>query len=111
MSVKVAEYNFPEHKRGTTFENHKIIISKNLTGCQIIMQFKSNYGSKMAYEFKTSDNSILITNPSIGEFELQKRLLDVPKGTYNYDGLIIFSDSSKKVYFEGIQVITDNYSA
>ncbi len=111
MSVKTSKYDFPEHKRGTTFESQTFSLGTiDLTGASILMQFKSSHSSKMIYEFKTIDNSIIITAPLTGTFELQKRILDFPKGAYFYDCLITFLDGEKKVYFEGTQVITDRIS-
>jgi hypothetical protein len=111
MSVKPATYNFPAHKRGTTFDAQKLVLNGvNLTGATIIMQFKELNNSKVIYEFKTVDGSILLTNPAVGEFELQERILDVPKCTYYYDCLIILASEEKKVYFEGSQIITNRIS-
>jgi len=71
MSVVVAKYNFIKHKRGTTFEKQKMKLEgKDLTGCQILIQFKANYGTKMAYQFSTFDNTILFTDQINGEFDL-----------------------------------------
>lgn len=111
MSVVVDIYNFPSHKRGTTFDAKKITLTgKNITGATIVMKFKPSFNSQTVYEFKTSDNSILLTAPLLGEFEMQSRIIDVPKGVYKYDCFITFSTSNRKSYFEGIMEITDSIS-
>lgn len=111
MSVKPAIYNFPDHKSGTTFDAQKMVLTGlNLTGATILMQFKELNNSKVIYEFKTSDNTILLTNPGAGEFELQERILEVPKCKYYFDCLITLASGDKKVYFEGSQIITPRIS-
>jgi hypothetical protein len=111
MSVVVKTYNFPKHRRGTTFNAQTFTIGKDLTGATILMQFKENNNSKLIYEFKTADNTILITNAATGQFELQERILDVPKTNYLYDCLITFPSGEKKVYFEGVHPIVDRISS
>jgi hypothetical protein len=112
MSVVTTEYNFPKHKRGTTFEAQTLRLEGvDLTGAVILMQFKENNSSAISYEFKTADSSILITNAASGEFELQERILDVPSCTYLYDCLITFPSGKKKVYFEGAHPITARRSS
>lgn len=103
-------YNFPTHVKGDTFKSKKIQISSikdeissflDLTGCQITIQFKGSVNSPVVFDFKTSNSTILITNATEGEFELQSRIINVLASTYVYDVQITFPDSSVKTYFRG----------
>lgn len=114
-----ATYNFPSHVKGDTFRKRKITITKvineviskeDLTGCEIIIQFKSTPTSPIQYQFSTLDNSILISNPSEGEFELQDKIIDVSPITYIYDCQIKFPDSRVKTYFGGKHTIVNDVS-
>lgn len=114
-----ATYNFPSHVKGDTFRKRKITITKiingvttkeDLTDCIIILQFKSTPTSPVKYEFTTIDESILITDPLEGEFELQDKILDVSPLTYVYDCQIKFPDTRVKTYFGGKHTIVDDVS-
>lgn len=101
-------YNFPTCVKGDTFKSRKlkILVNNNttflnLTGCQILMQFKLNVNSNTIFEFKTSDSSILITDAINGEFQMISKILDFLPSTYIYDTQITFPDGTIKTYFKG----------
>lgn len=90
MEIKAA---FADHKKGSTWTGAEMIITendengnlvpKNLTGVQISAKFKVN--NNVVFEFKNSDNTILVPNPTNGKFLFSPRLINVAVNTYYFD--------------------------
>lgn len=100
-------YNIPNHRRGDTWDGISSIslsangVPLNLSGAEIAMQFRQSVDSPVAFEFTTSNNKILITNPLEGTFTIPPMIIDVPFQTYYYDLQITFASGRKKTYMEG----------
>ena len=115
-----ATYNFPQpFTRGTTFrakefqimeEVNSVNVPINLTGANILIQFKINEESPKVFEFRSDDNTILITDALNGIIELQSRILNVPAAIYKYDVKITLANGYTKVYLEGSLRILKNIS-
>ena len=117
--MKIASYDFPCHIKGNTFKD-KIFKIENvadtistpidLTGAEVLMQFKESEDSEMVFEFKTSNNTILLTNAADGELKMVKRTLDVSAGKYIYDLKVTFPGNYIKTFFKGNITIEKNIS-
>lgn len=103
------QYTFNNIIRGTTFASKKwrftkivneVEVPMDLTGAEITMQFKKHEDSDVAFEFKTSDNSIVIDNPTNGEFTMVERIMNVPASKYITDIRIVFPDGRVKTYMK-----------
>jgi hypothetical protein len=92
---------FKDIQRGVTFGGRMIKFGKNgspldLTGVIVEMQFRLRKEDGPIFEFKTSDNSILITTPLNGEMYMAERCMEYPEGDYFYTLKIIFPNGTKK---------------
>ena len=111
-----------DHIKGDTWDGFKFKIEdetevgsgiyepRDLSGCNIISQFRSSQNGSVIFEFKTSDNSITIPTPENGEFILMPRIINVTAMTYIFDvQLTYFSgvvESFDPDYFKIIQDIS-----
>jgi len=94
----------PDHKRGDTWDGMEIVITEtnelnqnvpvDLTGVEVISQFKSSLNESFVFEFKTSDNSILIPDPTTGEIYFNSRKMDFPAKLYFFDVQLKFQDGT-----------------
>ena len=99
MTIPVGIAN---HIKGDTWDGVEIIattkdengasIPLDITGCDIIAQFKIN--TSTVFEFKTSDNTILVPNPTTGQFFLAPRKMDVEANTYKFDIEVTYPDGT-----------------
>jgi len=71
----------------------------DLTGVEIIMQFKKSLDSSVVFEFKTADNSITIPTPLNGEFFMMPTNKLTMVGDFVYNLKIIFPTGRVKVYY------------
>jgi hypothetical protein len=93
MSIPKA---FADHKKGTTWDGAEFIITetdengtvipKNLTGVGILAQFKVN--NSTIFEFKNSDNTILVPTPTNGRLLFNSRVMNVSANTYYFDVIL-----------------------
>jgi hypothetical protein len=81
-----------DHKVGDTWngfsftlEDEDTMSAINLTGYSILIQFRLNNNSIIAFEFKTSDGTITIPNPATGEFIMMPRIMNYAPNTYKFD--------------------------
>lgn len=89
-----------DHKRGDTWDGMEVIatttndldvvIPIDLTGVQILAQFKTSIDGLFVFEFKTSDNTILVPNPTTGVFLFAPRNMDFPAKNYFFDIQLIY---------------------
>lgn len=99
-------YNFT-HIKGDTFEEVNFAIVKNsvplsLTGAVIKMQLRSECGGLIALNLTSvASAGITITNASGGLFKINKQIIDIASGLYEYDIQITFADGSVKTWLSG----------
>lgn len=99
-------YNFT-HIKGDTFEEVNFAIVKNsvplsLTGAVIKMQLRSECGGLIALNLTSVANAgITITNAAGGLFKINKQIIDIASGLYEYDIQITFADGSVKTWLSG----------
>jgi hypothetical protein len=97
--MAIQTYNFPDHKRGTTFNGvqFELIINgvaKNLTGTVINMNIAGKVFSNTTGEIVFSD----ITN---GKFQFKAQVINLSPKTHNYSIKFIFPDGKSKIYLKG----------
>lgn len=111
-----------DHKKGDTWDGFKFKIEdeteidsdvyepRDLSGCEIIAQFRTNPNGSVIFEFKTDDDTITIPTPENGEFILMPRIINVPAMTYVFDVQITYPsgviESFDPDYFKIIQDIS-----
>lgn len=76
-----------------------------LTGATIVMQIRSDYGTKAVanYSSDKTDGHIHIINAN--SFEIEPHTVLLPPDIYSYDIVIIFADGRKKTYIGGTWMI------
>lgn len=99
-------YNFNPHVKGDTYRGTKFTITiggdpADLTGASIRMQLRTQPMHPVKSEISTANSMISITDPTAGEFTINKVKIDFPAGNYYYDCEITFADGSVKTYFGG----------
>ena len=99
---------FNPHTRGSTFNGRMLKMydgrgvdktPMDLTGVEIIMQFKKSLDSSVVFEFKTADDSITIPNPLSGEFFMMPTNKLTMVGDFVYNLKIIFPTGRVKIYY------------
>jgi hypothetical protein len=97
----MAIYNFKDHIKGDTWKNppsFQIIKNGtpiNLTGATIV--FRLIDGSLTL----TSTDGITITDPTLGKFAFNKRIINIPARVYFYDIQITLSNGDITTYLAG----------
>lgn len=103
-------------KQGDTFKGRNLTISQkindvltpvDLTGVTIAMQVRENPGTPIVEEWTTDDNTILLTDPTAGKFQIVGRTITGAPGMYKYDLQIVFAPDNKKTYFAGQFIIIE----
>jgi hypothetical protein len=84
-----------DHKRGDTWDGMEVIATEtdefdvvvpiDLTGVEIVSQFKTSINEPFVFEFKSSDGTILVTDPESGTMYFNERNMDFPVKTYFFD--------------------------
>ena len=82
-----------DHQKGTTWDGAEMIITesdsegvmvpKDLTGVEIIAQFKNN--RDVIFTYKTTDNSISVPNPTNGKLYFVGGIINHPANTYFFE--------------------------
>ena len=99
-------YNFT-HIKGDTFDEMPFAILKNavavnLTGAIIKMQLRSECGGLIALNLTSvASAGITITNAIGGLFKINKQIINIASGMYEYDLQITFADSTVKTWLSG----------
>lgn len=102
-----------DHRKGDTWDGFSLLLEEydtdgvtlipiNLTGVNVLIQFKSHYNSAISFEFKTSDSTITIPNPLNGEILMMPRIIDVPANTYMFDVQLTYTNGT-------VQTIVSDY--
>jgi hypothetical protein len=101
-------YDFPNHIKGDTFNGLSFTVTVNsvalpLAGASIKMELKLNKRPEtpVVKTFSTVDNSIVITEPSNGKFQIAKQVIDIPANIYVYDLEITLSGGDVHTYISG----------
>ena len=86
-----------DHQKGTTWDGISIFISeddssgnkipKDLTGAEIIAEFKNN--RDVVFTYKNLDGSILVPNPTDGIIYFVSSVIEHPESLYYFDVKII----------------------
>jgi len=97
-------YNFPDHRKGDTFSGTTFQVNVdgtplNITGATIKMMMK--HKKKNVKKLLTSYSGITISNPSSGEFKIDRQIIDTDPGEYVYDIEIELADGTVKTYIKG----------
>ena len=111
---KTTIYNFPNAKRGDTYNDVIFTINvnssaQNLTGANIQMWLIGPGGHKVA-EFNTQNQKLLITNAVAGIFKTNFGIVSLPVFGYNYDIQITFPNGTVKTWIEGKFTVLDDYT-
>jgi ribosomal protein S1 len=104
-----------DHKRGDTWNGMVVTIKKNgvpvdLTGYSAISRFKNNPTGTAIFEFKTSDDTLTIPNPTDGKIYYSKRKIEVQANRYVFDLQITNLDNVVKTVANGSWTITQDIS-
>lgn len=87
-----------------------VISPINLTGCSVRSQFRKTAKGSVAFEFKTDDDTILITDAAAGKIEFQARKMDYEPGSYIFDVEVTFADGCVKTLFKDAWNIVNDIS-
>lgn len=109
-------YNIPDHLRGDTWNGiTSISLSKdgiplNLSGANILMQFRKDIDSPVNLELSSDNGGIVITDDINGLISIPPILITMQYGTYQYDLQVVLSDGYTKTYMKGIWKIVGDIS-
>jgi len=98
-------YNFPNHLKGDTFLAKQIDLGFSVVGAIIEMQFRVQGSSTFTFEWSTVNNTITVSNASLGIIIMNQRILDFYPTNYVYDFQITDASGNVKTYFKGSLLI------
>ena len=99
-------YTIPRHRRGDTWDGINTIGIKvngtpvNLSGAQVVMEFREDYDSPIALTLSTLTSTISVL-PNLSSVRVLPVLIDIPPATYKWDLQINYSNTTVKTYLEG----------
>lgn len=99
-------YTIPRHRRGDTWDGINTIgikvngIPVNLSGAQVIIEFREDYDSPVALTLSTLTSTISVL-PNLSSVKVLPVLIDIPPTTYKWDLQINYPDTTVKTYLEG----------
>jgi hypothetical protein len=102
----MAGLNF-QHYKGDTFEEvaFQILVDNvalNLTNCVLTMQLREECGGLIALNLTTvSSAGLTITNAAQGRFKINKQIIDIDSGNYQYDIQLKLANNDVKTYIKG----------
>lgn len=112
MGGEMVSYNFPNHKKGDTFNGIQFTINVNgsplnLTGASIAMDLRLTPTGASVERFSTAvGEGITISTPkTAGIFTLDTQIIDIAAGDYYYDIQITLANSTIKTYIGGRWII------
>ena len=103
MSDHLQNYDFDDAWYGNTYDAVTFTLNDDaanlLTGSQIYMQLRKKPGQAVIAEFSTENGKMEI----IGQYSFlfKSQVINVVADTYDYDILIVFSDSTRATYIGG----------
>ncbi len=113
---RIGTYDFPDHKRGDTFPSVLFSFSisdtpLNLSGSNVLVQFRTKDYAPTSLQFSTEDSTIQIQGTNHNEVRLMERsgsAMLLEPGYYFYDMDIQRPDGTNKTYLQGrLKIITD----
>lgn len=114
--MAASTYNFPDHVSGDTFDGMKFQMQKrvsgvtsyiNLTDANIEMVVK-NYQTGGVVTRYNLTNSLSITDATIGKWQFNQSIVDLPVGLYKHEIIFTLSGNVKKTYIKGTWPIIEN---
>ena len=102
----MAGLNF-KHIKGDTFDEvaFQILVDNvplNLTNFVIRMQLREQCGGLVALNLTTASNAgLTIVNASQGRFKINKQIIDIDSGNYNYDIELKYPNNDVKTWIKG----------
>ena len=107
-------YTIQEAVSGDTFKGIRFSVVINgspldLTGSTIIMEVFTSHNSSTIFSNEVDNAKITVINPSTaGIFELNKQIITLPVGIWNYEIRFTLSDGTKSTYVSGTWTISEN---
>jgi hypothetical protein len=97
--MAIQTYNFPDHKRGTTFNGvqFELIVNgvaKDLTNCIISMSITGKI-------FSNTTGEIVFSDAVNGKFQFKPQVVNLSPKTHSYQVKFIFPDGKSKIYLKG----------
>jgi hypothetical protein len=110
-----------EHKRGDTWDGMSFLCEElqedgvtylpvDLTGVEILIQFKESENGTAAFEFKTSDDTVTIPEPLSGEFFMMPRKIETRPNNYMFDVQLTYPDGTTETPISDFWKITNDIS-
>lgn len=112
----IGTYDFPDHKRGDTFPSVVFTFNVsdtplNLSGSNVLVQFRPKDYAPTSLQFSTEDGTIQIQGTNYNEVRLMERSgseMLLEPGYHFYDMDIKRPDGTNKTYLQGkLKIITD----
>jgi hypothetical protein len=112
----IGTYNFPDHKRGDTFPSVVFTFTAagtdlNLSGSNVLVQFRTKDYAPTSLQFTTEDGTIEIQGTNYNQVRLMERsgsAMVLEPGNYFYDMDIQRPNGKNKTYLQGsLKIITD----
>lgn len=99
-------YNFPDHKRGTTFGGLQFEllingVAKSLVGATINMKITKGT------IFSTTTGELVITDAAGGKFQVREQVINLSPKVHSYELEFVFGDGKRKTYVKGTWRITN----
>ena len=99
--MAIQTYNFPTHKRGTTFNGVQFELkingtARDLTGSKITMVLDGNNEA-----FSTVTGEIIFSDAANGKFQFKKQVVNISPKNHSYEMQFVFGDGEEKVYLSG----------
>lgn len=99
-------YDFPEHRKGDTMEAVTFTITVNsvalnLTGASAKMDLRKQGLQKKRYTTTAGDGLTIVAPATDGKLRFDKKVVDIPADTYDYDIQITLSSGDIKTYIAG----------
>lgn len=99
-------YDFPDHRKGDTIEAITFTITVNgdpldLTGASAKMDLRKNNVKQKRYTTAANDGLTIVSPATDGKLRFDKKIVDVPPNTYDYDIEITLANGDVKTYIAG----------
>jgi hypothetical protein len=97
-----AVYNFADHTKGDTFKGLSFTVNVNAAPISITdvkMELKKNENAAASLSLTVGSGITLSATP--GRFSIDKQIIDIPAGRYEYDIEITVTGGDKFTYIKG----------
>lgn len=114
MSI-TTKYNFPDAKRGDTYNDVSFTINVNgtaqdFTGATIRMWLVNSSQQVPAADFNTTNGKLIITNATGGVFKTNIGIVLLDAAQYYYDIQITFANGTIKTWIEGTLTVLNDFT-